>query len=476
MAFDVISRTGEHCVCPDGYTGLRCEIEVRRCGPKKYCYNGSTCAYDESGEPLCDCNSAHTDEVSYAGVSCEQESTSRCTPGLDQDQKDAFCTNHGRCITDQETRHEGCICDAGWTGDLCDMKGDVEPVCDLDCRNGGSCRLGVKGYKDSYDEMSLPVHAKKHEDGMYCSCPDGFTGLKCEVDINKCHDYHGNELEQSICLNGATCDVDENIFDPITNLPKFDCKCDEAGRDGISKQLAGRFCEYAVTEFCAEDSARHSHSFCTNGGRCKKYSGHGDSEHHGCCCPDGYEGEYCQLPKGTLDASVPITWSPMEECKHIKKPASKNAFPMAMPVSPNSDGNWDHIYINPKYQVPDDEILPHHEVKDPVVQSEEESEDESNKTGGTVTGVLVSLLLVGVFAGVVYRRRNTKEKGPQFESEWWRGHAPGSEWWKGADSDIEPDTNIAPAKLERSWSYPEETRDTRWEYNADHGDLHDVVI
>ena len=50
------------------------------------------------GNPMCNCNSAHSEEVSFTGVSCEQKSTSHCTPGLDQDQKDSFRTNHGRCI------------------------------------------------------------------------------------------------------------------------------------------------------------------------------------------------------------------------------------------------------------------------------------------------------------------------------------------------------------------------------------------
>ena len=234
--------------------------------------------YDDRGSPMCDCNSAHTDEVSYAGMSCEQESTSHCMPGLDQDQKDSFCTNHGRCIEDPDNRHEGCTCDEGWSGDICDIQGDVEPVCDLDC-NGGSCRFGVKGYKDSYDKLNLPAHAKKQEDGMYCSCPDGFTGLKCEVDIHQCHKYDGPSDSENFCLNGVPCAPDDNEdFDAVLGLKKFSCQCDKGQHDGLSQTLAGRFCEYAVTEYCTEGSARHSHTFCTNGGKCKKHNDHHDSE------------------------------------------------------------------------------------------------------------------------------------------------------------------------------------------------------
>lgn len=269
LAYDVISTNGEHCVCPDGYTGLTCEIAVQSCGADKYCYNGSTCIFDENGDPLCDCNSAHTSEVSFAGTNCEQESTSHCEPGHDQDQKDAFCTNHGVCIEDSDARHEGCTCADGWSGDLCDIQGEAEQVCDLDCENGGSCRIGVKGYKDTYDSLGLPVHAVRSESGMHCSCPDGFTGLKCEVRIDHC------QSSDYFCLNGVPCDSDDtNVSGEVS---KFSCQCD-LDQGESSPQLAGRFCEYAVTEFCSKDGARHNQSFCTNGGKCKKYNDHDEPE------------------------------------------------------------------------------------------------------------------------------------------------------------------------------------------------------
>ncbi|KAL7531529.1 hypothetical protein ACHAXR_004098, partial [Thalassiosira sp. AJA248-18] len=476
LANDIISSNGEHCVCPDGWTGLRCEIAAKRCGPKKFCYNGSTCKYDGNGQPMCDCNEAHTEDVSYAGLSCEQESARYCMPGLEQDKKDAFCTDHGECIEDPENRHKGCVCEDGWSGDLCDIEAEVEPVCDLDCQNKGSCRFGVKGYKDSYDALNLPVHAKKEEDGMHCSCPDGFTGLKCEVDINHCHNAGTSETEQHFCLNGVPCSPDNPDFDGV--FKKFSCQCDQGHHDEISQMLAGRFCEYAVTEFCAEESARHSHSFCTNGGKCKRYNKRDDSEHHGCCCPEGYEGDYCQLPEGTLDESRPVTWSPFEECKHEKKSSQQD---FIFPVSPNENGEWEKVTINPTFQVPSNSS-DEEEANVPVLESVEPEENPPKKksnTGGIVSGILITLL-VGGLAGVAYRKRSMKEDDPhQFETNWWGGHT--NEWWKG-DGTIESGTNIAPGGISRTWSYPEDHTlskddlDKKWEYSNDHGDLHDVVI
>ena len=85
LAFDIISANGEHCVCPSGWTGLKCEIPVEKCAGSsdKYCYNGAKCQYFSDGSSVCDCNMAHTEDVSFAGVSCELEHTSYCEAGFD---------------------------------------------------------------------------------------------------------------------------------------------------------------------------------------------------------------------------------------------------------------------------------------------------------------------------------------------------------------------------------------------------------
>ena len=116
----------------------------------------------------------------------------------------------------------GCECEEGWSGDLCDIQGDEEPECDLDYQNEGSCDFGVKGYKDSHDLLDLPVLAKKHENGMYCSCPTGFTGLKCEVDISHCHLYGGPN--DHFCLNWVLCNPGDPSSAGLTK--KFSCKCE----------------------------------------------------------------------------------------------------------------------------------------------------------------------------------------------------------------------------------------------------------
>ena len=105
-------------MCPNGFTGLTCEIAIERCSATKYCYHGSKCSYDEEGTAACDCGAAHREGKSYAGLNCEQVGTSFCKPGREQDKKHAFCANNGVCIEGGERRHEGCVCPDGCMGDL----------------------------------------------------------------------------------------------------------------------------------------------------------------------------------------------------------------------------------------------------------------------------------------------------------------------------------------------------------------------
>jgi len=272
-------------------------------------------------------------------------------------------------------------------------------------------------------------------------------------------------------------DALEETFNGVTGLKQFACQCDSHAHDAVTQMLAGRFCEYAVTEFCSEEEERHNHSFCTNGGKCKKYNSRRDHEHHGCCCPAGYEGEYCQFPEGTLDLkTTPVTWSPYGECNNKKnaKASYQNVFPMEQ----NANGEWQHITINPKYAVPEANEGP---VLEASVEPEENPQQQEPNVGGVVAGVLIVALLAGVLAGVVYQKRSDAnyQDPAQFATDWWKDHT--SEWWKG-DSPIESDTNIAPANIpkhiSRSWSYhTEESKDAKWEHSGDEeGSLHDVVI
>ena len=87
----------EHCVCPDGYFGIRCEYKVEECGDTGHiCLHGSTCVESFDGAK-CDCETSN--EI-VAGIFCEFPATDQCDtsnaiPGQDHR---GFCTNNGLCI------------------------------------------------------------------------------------------------------------------------------------------------------------------------------------------------------------------------------------------------------------------------------------------------------------------------------------------------------------------------------------------
>lgn len=88
-----------YCVCPKGFQGENCEIEGAPCG-SEHCFHGGTCLVKERNdgtvEHFCDCSSAFTEDVAYAGEFCEAESTAFCTRLPDHNGQ-SFCVNGGTC-------------------------------------------------------------------------------------------------------------------------------------------------------------------------------------------------------------------------------------------------------------------------------------------------------------------------------------------------------------------------------------------
>lgn len=189
-----------------------------------------------------------------------------------------------------------------------------EWTCNLFCYNKGACRYGhgkfgaYNGIDSQTDE--LPFEQELHDNGMYCTCPVGFTGLQCEIKYVTCgRDNH-------TCFNGSACvkersSNDGNVF--------YRCECDVT-ESVMDAPYAGKYCEHIATSFCdGDDGFSHGSSFCTNGGRCKKVDPNSVSKHHGCECPDGWKGDHCELPIKKAGSSVP------EEIAHeFKKILSGN--------------------------------------------------------------------------------------------------------------------------------------------------------
>jgi hypothetical protein len=90
----------EHCVCPDGYAGITCDIELATCGDSSHiCLYGSKCI-DNGDGARCDCSEAFTSLDKFAGDYCQHKATEFCTsngnPGTGVDNI-SFCVNNAKC-------------------------------------------------------------------------------------------------------------------------------------------------------------------------------------------------------------------------------------------------------------------------------------------------------------------------------------------------------------------------------------------
>ena len=104
------------------------------------------------------------------------------------------------------------------------------------------------------EHITNQTHTGKIE---HCICPITFTGLKCEVPVEKCGD------NDHICLYGSTCKHDGD---------NYSCDCEKAfnGLDHFS----GKYCQHKSTSICTPDNkpglGKNKFAFCVNFGKCKK--------------------------------------------------------------------------------------------------------------------------------------------------------------------------------------------------------------
>jgi len=297
LSFDdqLIYNVPERCGCPDGFTGLGCELNIIRCARDDdshlHCQNGSSCNTNPAtGRKECNCDEAYI-ESAYAGHECEHPATSYCTTD-ELSSKTHFCTNGGVCLNPTpgtEEGHYGCNCPEDFEGPHCeylkgrtpDKAGNSSAIdvsrCDLRCENGGRCVILSETDQKMYNEREV------------CSCPSGYLGKRCEERTAYCF-LHGDE--EVHCKNGAAC-----VESPRTG--KRECNCDVADASSV---FSGWGCEYAATSYCTKDDKMSRDNFCTNHGTCLEKVPDG-YDHPGCACNDGFDGVYCQYK--TKDGTPP---------------------------------------------------------------------------------------------------------------------------------------------------------------------------
>ncbi|XP_051818518.1 sushi, von Willebrand factor type A, EGF and pentraxin domain-containing protein 1 [Antechinus flavipes] len=181
------------------------------------------------------------------------------------------CHNSGTC--QQVGRGYVCICLPGFTGLKCEV--DVDECSSSPCLNNGMCKDGT--------------------DKFTCQCPAGYTGQLCEGNINECR--------SNPCLNKATC---------VDGINGYHCSCGR-GFKGIHCEtevnecqsnpcLNNAVCEDQIGGFlckclpgfqgtrCEKNVDECFSSPCKNGGNCKD-----GINSFRCLCMAGYTGTFCEM-------------------------------------------------------------------------------------------------------------------------------------------------------------------------------------
>uniref|UniRef100_A0AAQ6AQA8 Neural EGFL like 2 n=1 Tax=Amphiprion ocellaris TaxID=80972 RepID=A0AAQ6AQA8_AMPOC len=218
-------EAGDCCVCKDGFRPLRddnayCE-DIDECAEgKHYCRENTMCV-NTPGSFMCIC---HTGYIRIDDYSCTEHD--ECLSGLHNCDENALCFNM--------VGGHSCSCKPGYTGN-----GTVcKAMCDGLCQNGGTC-----------------VSPNN------CVCQQGFTGKRCETDIDECVDGFVE------CDSKSTC----------VNLPGwYHCEC----RDGYHDN--GLFS--ANGESCVDiNECKTGRNTCANDTVCFNLEGGYD-----CRCPHGH--------------------------------------------------------------------------------------------------------------------------------------------------------------------------------------------
>ncbi|XP_052094474.1 protein crumbs-like isoform X2 [Mytilus californianus] len=315
----VVGDTTYSCICPPGFTGPRCRVNIDECESSPCQYNG-TCVDGINGY-TCTCIPGIT------GPNCE----------IDIDEcASTPCENKGQC----HDKINGYVCnctDTGFNGTECQFNIDDCAILDP-CKNNASCTDLIKDYRcncfsgytgknceTDIDEcisnpcqyngtctqrsiQNNPGFSYFDAAGYDCSCIPGITGVNCEINIDEC--VNNTCQFGSTCvdqINAYTCscapgyrgdrcqtEIDECVeFQPCQNgaickdqVADYNCICPEFY---MSKQYGGKNCTVQLTS-CVNNN-------CTNGATCKPYlvDEATNKQAYTCACLNGYTGDLCEI-------------------------------------------------------------------------------------------------------------------------------------------------------------------------------------